>query len=86
VAIRSEPAVLMAAASSSLTQAINTALKALENASAAISMTASPARAGSELFSQSSMTATSKEILAKVQKFLNTALVIQVIDSNGFIG
>jgi hypothetical protein len=32
------------------------------------------------------MTATSKEILAKVQKFLNTALVIQAIDSNGFIG
>ncbi|MNG21205.1 hypothetical protein D3C84_1055440 [compost metagenome] len=59
--MRSEPAVLMAAASFSLTQAISTALKALEKARVAISSTASPARAGRELFNQSSMAATSKE-------------------------
>ncbi|MCY1529765.1 hypothetical protein D9M68_649300 [compost metagenome] len=53
--MRSDPARLMAAASSSLTQAISTALNALESASPAISATARPARAGSEVFSQSSM-------------------------------
>src|SRR5690606_22403149 len=60
--MRREPAVLIAAASSSLTQAISTALKALAKARVAISITARPARAGREPFNQSSMAATSKEL------------------------
>ena len=53
--MRSEPAVLMAAASSSLTMAISTALIALQKARVAISITASPARAGNEPLNQSSI-------------------------------
>jgi len=59
--MRREPAVLMAAASSSLTQAISTALNALKKVRVAMRMTARPARAGREPFNQSSMAATSKE-------------------------
>ncbi|MCY1453651.1 hypothetical protein D9M71_706580 [compost metagenome] len=53
--MRNEPAVFMAAASFSLTLAISTALKVLARLKAASSTTASPARAGSELFSQLNM-------------------------------
>ena len=47
--MRKEPAVLMAAASSWLSQAITPALRALARARTAISSTAKPARAGNEL-------------------------------------
>ncbi len=50
--MRTEPAVLMAAASPWLNQAINPALKELARARMAIRITASPARAGRELRSQ----------------------------------
>ncbi|MNH42626.1 hypothetical protein D3C76_1443720 [compost metagenome] len=50
--MRTEPAVLIAAASPWLNQAINPALSELARASTAIRITARPARAGSELRSQ----------------------------------
>ncbi|MNF84721.1 hypothetical protein D3C84_670960 [compost metagenome] len=50
--MRTEPAVLMAAASPWLNQAINPALNELASASTAIRITASPARAGRELRNQ----------------------------------
>ena len=55
--MRTEPAVLMAAASPWLNQAINPALRELANASMAIRITARPARAGRELRSQRSISA-----------------------------
>ncbi|MOA38072.1 hypothetical protein D3C78_1597200 [compost metagenome] len=54
--MRTEPAVLMAAASPWLNQAIKPALSELAKASTAIKMTARPARAGRELRSQRIMT------------------------------
>ncbi len=50
--MRTEPAVLMAAASPWLNQAISPALNELASASTAIRITASPARAGRELRNQ----------------------------------
>lgn len=50
--MRTEPAVLMAAASPWLNQAINPALNELARARMAMRITASPARAGRELRNQ----------------------------------
>ncbi|MNG22368.1 hypothetical protein D3C84_1068430 [compost metagenome] len=55
--MRTEPAVLIAAASPWLNQAIRPALSELASASTAIRITATPARAGSELRSQRVMAA-----------------------------
>lgn len=58
--MRTEPAVLIAAASPWLNQAISPALKELARARMAIRITAKPARAGRELRSQLNITAYSE--------------------------
>lgn len=55
--MRTEPAVLMAAPSPWLNQAISPALRELARARIAIRITATPARAGRELRSQLNITA-----------------------------
>src|SRR5690606_1713349 len=86
MAMRSEPAVLMAAASPSLSLAISPELSALARAKMTISDTATPARAGNEPFHhQRFVTATSKELATPAGRVRLSRVKCNPLNRNGKI-